>query len=107
MTDPEAGTSTSAALDGMVAHGLAESLAGAELAFVTLEFGTQSPLEVLTALRGDNWLYQSGDTNGPLRTAIKQDIRAAFYPERDDWKRSVWARGRTVVELAIIGMREM
>ncbi|MEM7492152.1 MAG: M14 family metallopeptidase [Pseudomonadota bacterium] len=104
VTDPEAGTSTSAPLDGMVAHGMAETLSEAELAFITIEFGTYDINTVLTALRGDNWLYQTADVDTALAADIKRDIRGAFYPDTDDWKLSVWSRTREVVQMALDGI---
>jgi len=104
VTDPEAGTSTSAALDGMMAHGIAETLPEAEITFITIEFGTRDILEVLTALRGDNWLYQKYNFESPLKPQIKRDIRQAFYPEKDDWKLSVWDRSQEVITKAMHGL---
>jgi hypothetical protein len=103
-TDPEKGTSSSADLDGMLAHCIARALPDADLAFITIEFGTLDVNKVLSALRGDNWLNQIKNRESPLRPAIKRDIRAAFYPEQDDWKQSVWSRSRKVIELALNGL---
>lgn len=106
VTDPEAGTSTSADLDGMVAHGIAATLTDAELTFITIEFGTYDVNEVLTALRGDNWLYHKGDLTSALGKEIKREIRRAFYPETDKWKLSVWQRSSEVVQLALKGIKQ-
>lgn len=104
VTDPEEGTSTSAVLDGMVANGISETLNRAELTFVTLEFGTLPALQVLTALRGDNWLYQIGSTDGVLRAEIKQRIREAFYPDSDHWRREVIRRSHEVLNMTVEGI---
>lgn len=104
VTDPEAGTSTSAPLDGMVAHGIAEALTDTKIAFTTLEYGTRDINQVLTALRGDNWLYHKGDFKTELATRIKRDIRDAFYPDDDAWRASVWARAVEVTNLALQGL---
>ncbi|NQY41644.1 MAG: DUF2817 domain-containing protein [Henriciella sp.] len=104
VTDPEAGTSSSADLDGMVAHGIAETLTEAELTFITIEYGTYEVNEVLTALRADNWLYQKGRFDTALAAQIKRDIRRAFYPEKDEWKLSVWQRAKEVVAMALKGL---
>jgi len=107
VTDPEAGTSTSAPLDGMVAHAMVETLTEAELAFITIEFGTYDINTVLTALRGDNWLYQKGDLDSEIGATIKRDIRTAFYPDTDDWKLSVWSRASAVVQMALNGINQI
>lgn len=104
VTDPEAGTSTSADLDGMVAHGIAETLTEAELTFITIEYGTYDINEVLSALRGDNWLYQRGAFGTELAARIKHDIRRAFYPETDEWKLRVWHRAKEVVLMTRRGL---
>ena len=100
VTDPEAGTSSSAKLDGMVQSGIAMTLEDCDLTFVTLEFGTLPVDDVLTALRGDNWLHQRGNLQSPLKAGIKREIRRAFYPEADDWKIAVWKRAREVIDQA-------
>ncbi|MEL6829126.1 MAG: M14 family metallopeptidase [Pseudomonadota bacterium] len=106
VTDPQAGTSSSANLDGMVAHSIVETLTDTKLAFVTLEFGTFPVNRVITALRGDNWLYHKGDPDTALGKTIKQDIKEAFYPDTNAWKLSVWARSSEVVQLALTGVNQ-
>lgn len=101
VTDPDAGTSSSASLDGMIAQGILQHLNGAQISFVTLEFGTYDVDTVLTALRGDNWLYQKAGLESPKAAAIKEDIRKAFYPDTDQWRKSVWSRTHVVVSLAL------
>ncbi len=107
VTDPEAGTSISARLDGMLANGIRETLPNAQISFVTIEFGTRDISTVLNALRGDNWLYQRGDLTSPIGKGIKKDIRSAFYPEEDDWKYSVWSRSCDVIKLAMHGIADI
>jgi len=104
VTDPEAGTSTSADLDGMIAYGIMETLGDTKLAFVTLEFGTIDSNRVLTAVRGDNWLYHKGNLDTELGKSIKKDIREAFYPDTDGWKLDVWARSSEVIQMALAGL---
>ena len=104
VTDPEAGSSTSAPLDGMLAHGMMQTLSEVELTFITLEFGTFDVQQVLRAVRGDNWLYERGDLDSPLAREIKRDIRNAFYPETDAWKLKVWERSNEVVQMALDGL---
>lgn len=104
VTDPEAGTSTSANLDGMVAHCIAETFTDTAMTFITLEFGTYEITKVLDALRGDNWLYQQERVDSALRASIKRDIREAFYPDTEEWKLSVWKRSYSVFQKAIEGL---
>jgi hypothetical protein len=75
------------------------------LTYVALEFGTVSVLEVLEALRADNWLYQHGtDSCSDLAEEIRRDMRAAFYPEREEGKQAVLHRSAQVVTQALAGL---
>ena len=103
-TDPDAGTSSSAPVVGTVGHGVADVLKNASIAFIALEYGTRDLTEVLTALRGDNWLYHKGDLDSDLGRQIKADIRDAFYPDEDDWKQKIWTRAVDVTERAVKGL---
>jgi hypothetical protein len=91
--DLSADESVSAQLVGTVADGVAAALGDAEITYVGLEFGTRPMLEVLTALRADHWMYAAGATeNNPLRGAIRQHMRTAFYTESSAWQTAVYGR---------------
>jgi hypothetical protein len=91
--DLSADESVSAQLVGTVADGVAAALGDAEITYVGLEFGTRPMLEVLTALRADHWMYASGSANNvPLRDAIRQHMRVAFYTESPAWQTAVYGR---------------
>ena len=107
VTDPYAGTSASAALDGVNASGIARTLPNTRIGFIAAEFGTRDIDTVLGAVRADNWLYQKGDVNSEQGRAIKAQIRDAFYPEFDDWKRMIWQRSRELVDQAMAGLAGM
>ena len=91
------GTSKSTPVTGPLMGGVEESLPGAEVTSIGLEFGTVELLEVLDALRGDNWLYARGLKSGlgmdsALARGIKKKARDALYVDTDDWKEKVYAR---------------
>lgn len=92
------GESLSAALSGAIDHALVKWLPHAEVTPVALEVGTRSPLQVLQALRADNWLHTRGDPRGRHATAIKEQIRDAFYPDEDRWRSRVMDFGWSVME---------
>jgi Protein of unknown function (DUF2817) len=97
ITSPKGGTSTSAPVTGTLIGGMEESLPSTEVTMIGLEYGTVDLLEVLDALRGDNWLYARGVKLGlcmdsALARAIKKKIHGAFYVDTDDWKEKVYAR---------------
>ena len=107
VTDPEAGTSASAPLNGVNAAGIAQTLPDTKIAFIAAEFGTRDLDTVLNAVRADNWLYHRGEVASAQGQAIKTQIRDAFYPEFDDWKRMIWDRSRHLVGQAMAGLAKV
>ncbi|MBM3518241.1 MAG: DUF2817 domain-containing protein [Alphaproteobacteria bacterium] len=104
VTAPEAGTSTSAVVRGVVATAFADLAAPAEITGIALEFGTMPVAEVLGAVRADNWLYARGDPSSPRGREIKRQIRDAFYCDKDDWKGMVFERADAVLREGFAGL---
>lgn len=105
-TSTEAGSSSSAPVSGDITLGVQRALPQAEVTAVTLEYGTVPVKEVLDAVRADNWLHAHGDLQARQARAIKAQIRAAFYPEADDWKDMVFERSVDVLRRAIAGLTQ-
>ncbi|MBV9447812.1 MAG: M14 family metallopeptidase [Streptosporangiaceae bacterium] len=115
LTISEEGTSSSTPIAGNTATAVADELAwlGPErlLTAITLEFGTLDGGQVLTALRADNWLHTRGFRAVPDGSAksLADDIRAqmiaAFYPDDQTWRDSVWRRAVQVFYQARAGLR--
>ena len=104
VTVPYTGDAVSTVIDGKVGYGLQRFLPDALVAAVTLEFGTY-PLQVsMDAIRADGWLHLHGDPASPLGRRIKQQMRDAFYPDKDDWKAMIWSRGDQIMAQAIAGL---
>jgi hypothetical protein len=61
---------------------------------------------VRLALCADNWLHHHGDLGSPQGRAIKQQIRAAFYPDTAEWKELVWERAVETLRCALKGLSE-
>ncbi|MEM8767385.1 MAG: M14 family metallopeptidase [Pseudomonadota bacterium] len=101
VTDPEAGTSSSAPIQGTMAHGIERLLPGVETQFLALEYGTLPMKEVMTAVRADNWLYRSGSLDSDLGKQIKQQIRDAFYCDEAQWKTMVHERAVDVLSTTL------
>jgi len=106
VTSPEAGTSTSAVVRGTINYGICDSAPNASHTCVALEYGTLPVLEVLNALRADNWLYIKGDINSEQGKAIKKKSRDAFYGDADDWKAMIWERGTSMIGKALKGLSQ-
>ena len=106
ITSPALGTSSSVELHGCNELGMEQALAGRELTTIALEYGTIPTPEVRIALCADNWLHRHGEVASAQGEAIKAQIRAAFYPDRDDWKDLVWERAVETLRLALTGLSE-
>ena len=98
LTDPDAGTSSSAPIQGTMAHGIERLLPDVETCFIALEYGTLPMKEVMTAVRADNWLYQSGTLDSELGRQIKRQVRDAFYCDEAEWKNTIYDRALDVVK---------
>lgn len=83
------GSSTSARLNGQMWSAAYEECPHTEYTGIVLEFGTWPLLDVINALRGDQWLENHPEAPEPLRAAIKKTMRDAFYVDTDEWKTRV------------------
>lgn len=92
------GTSTSTEISGDIHIGVQQALAGAEGTGITLEYGTLPVMDMMNAIRADNWLHVHGTVDSTKGREIKAEIRAAFYPDKDDWKAMVFDRAVDVLE---------
>ncbi len=107
VTSPALGTSSSIELTGFNVMGMEQALPkGTALTAVALEYGTIPSRDVRIALRADNWLHLHGDPGSGKGRAIKQQIREAFYQDRDDWKEMVWERAVETQRQALEGLAE-
>jgi hypothetical protein len=88
------GSSTSAPLTGLVTNAAYDECRGVEFTTIALEYGTLPLLEVLTALRADHWLHNHPEAPDAQRSATRQQMRAAFYGDTDDWKLAVYMQAR-------------
>ena len=95
------GSSTSAALSGIVNGAAYDECRGVELAMIALEYGTLPLPEVFAALRADHWLHNHADAPAGQRAAIRQQMRAAFYDEADDWKLKVYMQARDAAQTVV------
>jgi len=102
----EDGTSTSTLVTGDTQIGLTETIPQAEVTGVTLEYGTVPLEDMLLAVRADNWVHIHGDLESKQGREIKSQIRAAFYQEKDDWKKMVFDRALDVAERAMKGLTQ-
>lgn len=76
---------------------------GREVTYVSLEFGTVPMMEVLEALRGENWLYHYGTHDNSLKERIGAKMLSAFNPSSARWRQSVLHRSAQVLTQAVHG----
>lgn len=96
----EAGESLSAPLTGTIDHGVAAWMKGKQLIFAALEVGTAPLKTTFQAIRKDNWLHTRASPDHPLAKQIRQEMRAAFYPDTAEWKTKVFAHAQRTVHQA-------
>jgi hypothetical protein len=78
---------------------IARALPGAELLFVTQEFGTYGTVRNLHALREENRWHHYG--RGTLDHPSKRALKEAFNPDDEKWREAVLRRGTAALGLAL------
>ena len=102
VTSLDDGSSVSAPLLGLMWLAAYDECPGAEITAMAIEFGTQPALQVIHALRAEQWLnlHPQDATQG---AQIKQDLRDAFYVDTPDWKEKVVSQARAAMLQAFAG----
>ncbi|HEX6706268.1 MAG TPA: M14 family metallopeptidase [Albitalea sp.] len=98
------GSSTSAMLTGLMWLAAYDECPQAEYTGIALEFGTVPILDVINALRAEQWLENHPEAPAAMARHIKQQLRDAFYVDEDDWKRMVVAQAQDCANAAILGL---
>ncbi len=57
-------------------------------------------------MRADQWLANHPQAPAAMHTAIKRQVRDAFYQDADDWKITVYAQAANATRLALAGIRD-
>jgi Protein of unknown function (DUF2817) len=96
------GSSSSPKLTGLMWTAASQDCPQAEYTGIALEYGTVPPLEMMAALRADQWLENHPDAPAAQREQIKTQIRDAFYTDTDVWKAAVV---RQAHEAALQGLK--
>ena len=98
------GSSSSARLTGLMWLAAYEECPQAEYTGIALEYGTLPVLDVMNALRADQWLQNHPHAPAEQRRAIKQQLRDAFYTDTDAWKEAVVEQAREASLQALGGL---
>jgi len=104
VTSVHEGTSSSSMLTGTMAFAAYEECPQAEFTGITLEFGTVPILEVIDALRADQWLELHPEAPPEMRAQIKQRLREAFHPADEAWQAQVLEQAVEAAAQAVRGL---
>ena len=98
------GSSSSARLTGLMWLSVYQECAQAEYTGIALEYGTLPMMEVMTALRADQWAENHPEAPPAQHRQIKQQVRDAFYTDTDGWKQRVVEQAVEAAHQAVRGL---
>jgi hypothetical protein len=105
LTSVQTGSSSSIPLTGPIQSAIAEECPDALQTAICLEFGTFPMSVVATALRAEHALHRHGAARPAQASEIRRALKAAFYPEFDDWKVMTWRQGFDACVQALQGLQ--
>ncbi len=100
------GSSSSAPLTGLMWGAAREECPQAEYTGIAMEYGTVPVLDVLQALRAEQWLNLHPEASPALARQIKQQMMDAFYTDTDVWKSQIVTQGMQSMFQAVDGLCE-
>jgi hypothetical protein len=98
------GSSVSAPLTGLMWGAVYDECPQAQVTSMAIEFGTQPLLQVLQALRAEQWLQMHPNAPADQAARIKRDLRDAFYVDTDDWKQKILTQALQAMTQAVVGL---
>jgi hypothetical protein len=98
------GSSSSPKLTGLMWTAATQDCRQAEYTGIALEYGTVPPLDMMAALRADQWLENHPEAPETQRQQIKTQIRDAFYTDTDEWKAAVVRQANEAVLQGLKGL---
>jgi hypothetical protein len=98
------GSSSSAPLTGLMWLSADEECPAAQYTGIALEYGTVPLMEVIDALRADQWLENHPELPADQRARIKRQVRDAFYTDTDTWKQQVLTQAFEATHQAVHGL---
>lgn len=101
------GSSTSALLTGLMWTAIYEECPQAEYTGIALEYGTLPLMDVMRALRADQWLENHPEVGAPQREQIKKEVRDAFYTDTDAWKARVLEQAFEAAHQGLRGLQRL
>lgn len=104
LTSAEDGSSTSAVLTGTIAGACRDECPRTQVTSIFLEFGTRPPLEMLQALRAEQWLTLHAEASAETHRSIKQQFLDALFVDTPQWRASILEQGREAIGQAVAGL---
>ena len=98
------GSTSSAQLTGLMWMAAYEECPQAEYTGIALEYGTLPIMQMMDALRADQWLELHPEAPPEQARAIKQHTRDAFYTDTDAWKRQIIEQALDAANSAVRGL---
>jgi hypothetical protein len=110
VVSPYNGESASAAIRGPAGTALPTECPNTIGTVMALEFGTVPVIEVLQALRADQWLEnakaQGQTVDNSKAAAIKRGVKDTFYTSTDAWRGAVTSQSRVAVLQALMSLEK-
>lgn len=105
LIDIRAGGSVSEEVHGPAATCLTAACPGVAVQRMALEYGTVPFMDIVQAMRADQWLVnRRGDATPDQHRQIKQALRDAFYIDSDEWRAAVVAQARAGALSAVLSL---
>jgi len=98
------GSSTSALLTGMMFSAAYDECPQAEYTGIAMEYGTVPMMEMMQAMLGEHWLHLHLAAPAALAAQIKQQMKAVFFTDSDEWKQRVLEQAREALFQAADGL---
>lgn len=98
------GSSVSARVTGLMWDAVYDECPQADITSLAIEFGTQPLMQVLQALRAEQWLQNHPGVPAVQAARIKRDLRDAFYVDTADWKQRILAQSFQAMDRALQGL---
>jgi hypothetical protein len=98
------GTSSSAELTGTMATATYEECPNVTVTKITMEYGTQGLMQVLNAMRADQWNELHPEAPAALREANSQLMMDAFFTNTAAWQAQVLAQGMEAMTQGVAGL---
>ena len=98
------GSSTSAFLTGLMWGSIYDECPQAQFTGIAMEYGTVPVLDVMNAIRAEQWLQLHPEAPAEQAAQIKAQMLAAFYTDTDAWKGQIISQARQSMFQAVDGL---